>query len=427
MIEIITFDVYIDDLDETGIDKVSLVKRPAIMENFIYMNEELPEAYQKVVLSDDKRIITGPALIPELEIIRKDEEGNPFYIRYNKQQIEVILQKFAKVKSNTNVNKDHKADVSDVYMYEYWLSGKSDKSHDLGMDFPEGTLMVSMKVDNDEMWDGIKSGKYKGFSIEGLFKFKRSSKLVKQEEGCCVEDVELAGKLGLVHPNCRCSLNQGNFQLAKNACPICVEAEKHWFKQGTFENVFGTEYNKRSLGNITIEFEEEKNKNINMVSTILKDGNTLYTDADAFKVGVDLYLLNGEEKLKVDNGEYELEDGTVYIVEDSKLKEIKDLNLTEETTPATEEVKQAATIEDLVAYLDPILKMMNDKLDALSGSAPKEDTTAQEKLAAIEIQLEKLIVLKENTKVETIDDKKEVKQSKSGLSYETIVKYNKRF
>ena len=49
---------------------------------------------------------------------------------------------------------------------------------------PEGTWMVSLKVEDDQLWQEIKAGKYKGFSIEGLFKFKKSSRKVKQECSC---------------------------------------------------------------------------------------------------------------------------------------------------------------------------------------------------------------------------------------------------
>ena len=182
MKEIITFDVYIDENDETGIDKVSLVKKPAIMSNFIAMSDQ-PELYRQVILStDEKQIITGAALIPDLPIVRLDDNGDPYYIKYSADEIELILKKFASTKTAFNVNKDHKTDAPDVYIYEQWLTGKQDKTHDLGMDFPERTLMFSMKVDNKEIWDGIKSGKYKGFSIEGLFKFKRVTKVVKQED-----------------------------------------------------------------------------------------------------------------------------------------------------------------------------------------------------------------------------------------------------
>ena len=173
MKEIITYDVFIENEGELGVDKLSLVRKPAIMTDFIYQNEE-ESPYREVKLQDEKRIITGPALIPDIEIIRKDDDGQPYYIKYSAEQIESIVQKFFKEKDQFAVNKDHKIDVSGVWMYESWIVGDNDKSKDLGFDLPSGTWMVSMKIDDDEIWEGIKSGKYKGFSIEGLFKFIHS-------------------------------------------------------------------------------------------------------------------------------------------------------------------------------------------------------------------------------------------------------------
>lgn len=191
MKEIISFDVYIDEDEMTGVNKISLVKKPAILEKFVYMNDEQDESYKQIHLSDEKQIVVGPALIPNLEIIRSDEDGEPYYIKYSKEQIERIAQKFFKFKSTKSVNKEHKDNqAEDTYIYESWIVGENDKSKDLGFDVPVGTWMVSMKVENQELWQQIKSGKYRGFSIEGLFKFKRSSRLIKQE--CtCTDDIEL--------------------------------------------------------------------------------------------------------------------------------------------------------------------------------------------------------------------------------------------
>lgn len=187
MDEILTFDVYIDDEDKTGVDMIALVKRPAIMTDFIALEDEQNELYKQIAFSaDDKQIITGPALIPNIEIIRKDDDGTPYYIKYSGETIEAIAQKFFKYRDSYQVNKYHKKNkmAEETFIYESWITGKNDKALDLGFDVPEGTWMVSMKVENQELWDQIKIGKYKGFSIEGLFKFKRASKLVKQECTC---------------------------------------------------------------------------------------------------------------------------------------------------------------------------------------------------------------------------------------------------
>ena len=59
-----------------------------------------------------------------------------------------------------------------------------DKSRKYGLSLPVGTWMISMKVNNDEIWnDWIKTGKVKGFSIEGYFadKLERPKDKVKDD------------------------------------------------------------------------------------------------------------------------------------------------------------------------------------------------------------------------------------------------------
>jgi hypothetical protein len=62
---------------------------------------------------------------------------------------------------------------------ESWIieDEQKDKSKLYGFDLPKGTWMISMKVNNDEVWNDVKEGKVKGFSIEGYFadKFEMSA------------------------------------------------------------------------------------------------------------------------------------------------------------------------------------------------------------------------------------------------------------
>jgi phage head maturation protease len=44
-----------------------------------------------------------------------------------------------------------------------------DKSKEYGFSLPKGTWMISMKVNNDDIWQKVKAGEIKGFSIEGYF------------------------------------------------------------------------------------------------------------------------------------------------------------------------------------------------------------------------------------------------------------------
>jgi hypothetical protein len=55
-----------------------------------------------------------------------------------------------------------------------------DKTNLYKLDAPEGAWAVVMKIDNDEIWEDVKQGKYLGFSIEGFFS-QKEQELAKQE------------------------------------------------------------------------------------------------------------------------------------------------------------------------------------------------------------------------------------------------------
>jgi hypothetical protein len=119
-----------------------------------------------------KKMVVGPAMIPDLKIIRKDMFGNPYYVFFSAQTIKMIAEKYMRNKyiDNNDTNHDGKA-VSDVYVVESWIKEyDEDKSNKYGYgDLPVGTWFVSMKVRNDEVWQKIKNGELRGYSVSGFF------------------------------------------------------------------------------------------------------------------------------------------------------------------------------------------------------------------------------------------------------------------
>ena len=121
---------------------------------------------------DEKRIVTGPVMIPNKMILRRDEEGNPFYIYFTKDTIRKMSEKFfAKNKhNNTDINHDENITTENT-LIESWISEsiKHDKSYKYGFALPEGTWYVSYKINDDETWNLIKEGELRGFSLAGGF------------------------------------------------------------------------------------------------------------------------------------------------------------------------------------------------------------------------------------------------------------------
>ena len=137
---------------------------------------------QQFQADDEKRIVIGPAMIPDLKIFRKDVDGNPYYVFFSAESIKLIAEKYMRYKYTDNNDEMHNGKaVKDVYVYESWIKeDKEDKGNKYGFgDLPIGTWFVAMKVRNDNVWNKIKAGELKGFSVSGYF--EEIAKFAKEE------------------------------------------------------------------------------------------------------------------------------------------------------------------------------------------------------------------------------------------------------
>lgn len=143
---------------------VSLVEDPAIESNFIALSKErIP-----IKLEDEKRLLVGAALVPNKPIYR-NVNGKEFYISFDEATIEKLAQDFLANDYQHNVTVEHQENVDDIVVVESWIkTSENDKSVGYGLNEPIGTWFIGMKVNNDEIWQRIKDGYYKGFSIEAI-------------------------------------------------------------------------------------------------------------------------------------------------------------------------------------------------------------------------------------------------------------------
>jgi hypothetical protein len=123
--------------------------------------------------NEEQQIVLGPAMIPNQKIFRKGEDGQPYYVFFSPETIKMIANKYMKNKYTDNNDQMHDGKaVKDVYVLESWI--KEDMQYDKGNKFgynelPIGTWFVSMKVNNPEIWNKIKTGVLNGFSVSGYF------------------------------------------------------------------------------------------------------------------------------------------------------------------------------------------------------------------------------------------------------------------
>ena len=198
------FEMIIDEsLEFSGVQAVSLVETPAIQSDWIALGDQKPILLAEV--NKDKQVLMGAALIPNKPIYRRNEKEE-FYIYFSKDTIAQAQQQFFKNGNQSNATLEHSKTLEGMTIFESWIveDPKFDKSTQYGLDVPAGTWMVSMKVDDKDIWDNyVKDNKVFGFSIEGAF----SNVLRKESEDLNFSDQILDGALDLIRTFIKQSIN----------------------------------------------------------------------------------------------------------------------------------------------------------------------------------------------------------------------------
>jgi hypothetical protein len=164
-----------------GLQAIALVDKPAIGLNY---QAFAPHKFE--VINEEKRIVMGAAMVPDLPIYRRDERGE-YYAIFKKETIKALVQKLFKENKHTAFNEQHNAFkiLDGVYIYQSFITDE-----ELGIMPPkgfenvtDGTWFIAAKVENEEAWAKVKKdGILKGFSVEGVFdlepyKFRKMNKL----------------------------------------------------------------------------------------------------------------------------------------------------------------------------------------------------------------------------------------------------------
>jgi hypothetical protein len=168
---------------ENGIEAISVVENPAIEEDFIALNTQLIELKE---LNKEKQILLGALLIPNKPIYRKNGDDE-YYIYFSRETVEKASQMYLIKGNQNNSTLEHQHELSGLSLVESWIVEDEihDKSRKYGMNVPIGTWMGAVKVNNNEVWnDYVKTGKVKGFSIEGYFidKIEKPKAELKSQE-----------------------------------------------------------------------------------------------------------------------------------------------------------------------------------------------------------------------------------------------------
>lgn len=182
------FDIVFDEAEDLGLSAVSFVDMPAICQDFVYFsNNQRVEPTQikqgSILMANaEKREVVSPLLIPNQLILRMDEFGNKYYVRWSKETIQKVAQYYVANQFLNNFTIDHSwfenqngnytdSFIKDVYCLKFWIieDEKNDEiNKKYGYHLPQGTLCIHLKVHNRKLWQRIKNGELKGLSIEAF-------------------------------------------------------------------------------------------------------------------------------------------------------------------------------------------------------------------------------------------------------------------
>lgn len=167
-----TYELIIDSKEESGVDYIALVDRPAIESDWQAFKET---KLQFQVKDEDKRIVSGYFMIADKPIYRNNDQLGEHNVIFRADVIKDIVFKFMAngFNSNTNLMHEEELRLSDVFVFESLLI---DRARGVNPpqgyeDAPDGSWWGSMRVNNDKVWGLIRDGKFKGFSVEGFFSY----------------------------------------------------------------------------------------------------------------------------------------------------------------------------------------------------------------------------------------------------------------
>jgi len=175
------YNIEISEKEEMFVDMVSIVESPAMEANFLSFSKNKP----KLAFSDnEKKELLGVALTPDKPIYR-NIDGEEFYVVFSKETIREIVQVLFKKGLSASMNIEHSDVDANSYIFQSFIVDKSQgisAPTKLG-DVVDGSWVIGVKVDDEQLWRDIKSGKKNGFSVEGLFKLVGIDKPEYEDEG----------------------------------------------------------------------------------------------------------------------------------------------------------------------------------------------------------------------------------------------------
>lgn len=172
------FEAYIDSTDETGMFVVSLVDAPAVEKNFVAFKDN-KKVFSYSIANEEQQKVFGLVMEANKPIYRVDESGFEYYITYNRKTIEMMAEKYFKLGFQNNVDTMHNFDLEDgIILTQMFIKDSEKGVNPIGFeDVNDGSLFAEYHIENADIWNAIKEGTFKGFSLAGQFYIKEAQEV----------------------------------------------------------------------------------------------------------------------------------------------------------------------------------------------------------------------------------------------------------
>ena len=373
------------DGEDTGMLRISLVDDPAVQSNFVAFDKQ--KAVLKYAIQDEeKRLVLGVVMRADFPIFRRDPKMGEYYIIYKADTIRTMAEKYLLENRQNEVNLNHEdgSEVEGVQMVQYFIKGSGIQPEGFE-DIADGSLFAEFHVINDEVWDAIKAGTYRGFSLEGIFElaperdkdfvqdvvdaldgvFSRHNKNTKK-------DMKTKGLLARIAQALAEEINMGNVttdkgilawdgsENLKEGDSVFVEDSEgnrtpaadgaYTTTDGKVINVEGGKVTSITDGQAEVAPEEAAAEEVK-AGEVSTDKGTLEWDGEEDLRAGDAVFTRDEngERVPAADGEYTTEDGKVIAVVDGVVASIEDPNaeVDEEGAQQTREEKMQRVIAAL--------------------------------------------------------------------------------
>ena len=284
--------------------KISLVDDPAVMSNFqAFDKQNIPQMY--AIQDEEKRLVRGVVMRADFPIYRRDDKMGEYYIIYKADQIRIMAEKYLAESRQNDVNVMHRkdSDVDGVQMVQYFIKGDGVSVE--GFDeCADGSLFAEFHIVNDDVWNEIKAGTYKGFSLEGIFDM--------QPETDADEIQDIVDKL-----------------------------------DGAFRKLFKNNNNK--IMSKLKKLKAALAKAFAALGNVTTDKGILAWDGDEdLKAGYKIYIEDAEgNRTPAEDGDYRTEDGKTIVVVGGQVAEIKDPEAEVDSNPIAVPVLPAPAGEQM--------------------------------------------------------------------------------